>query len=114
MGRRSRRANGGGGVACETTLVTLSAPTGAASPTSRLVSGLAVALLDRRERVEVALHRADELLAVVVRRDHAELLLAALTVARLARGGPEAALEARSLDRDHERGREDEQHEPRP
>ena len=76
--------------------------------------GLSVAFLDRRERVEVALHGADELLALVVRRDHAKLLLALLPVTILARCAAEAALQARPLHRDCENSREAEQHEPRP
>jgi hypothetical protein len=72
----------------------------ATSAVERPTLRLPVALLDRRERVEVALDGADELLVFVLGRDDSELLLALLPVAITPRSGSEAPIEARLFDRD--------------
>ena len=72
-------------------------------------SGLSVALLDRRERIEVALDGADELVALVVGGDDPKLLLPPLPLTISPRRGAEAPIEARFLHRDGKYSREDEE-----
>ena len=86
-------------------------------PLATLPAPLGVLLVDRRQRREVALDRARELLGV--RRDDLQLLLAARAVALTARILAEAARDPRPLGTRHERHGQDEQddgedtHEPK-
>ena len=79
---------------------------------SRMTSARRLALLDRRQRLEVGLNAADEL--VIVRRDHAKVRLPLLSIALSSRVRAGEALESRPFGGDDDSDRDRKQDDPGP